>query len=608
MEKMLTMSVGEEEERKLSPSLNLDMWSRTLKSTGFSGLDVEVHDFQDEEIYSHSLIISTAVDDKAFVLEHDIGIIQAGTSPPDTWVEELRDSLKAATKSNVTARSLEKADACEGFCVFLDGVNHSVLLEENAARFRTIKDILTRARGILWVSFGGALDCSRPESGAAAGLLRTLRAEDCTKRYVSLDLEPTQKPFSIAANHTIIQVFERAFKGSQQEYMMDLEYTQRGSEVYIPRYLDSTSDFGFATSTDIKLEPQPFYVKGREIKMDIKTPGLLDSLYFKEVPSAYHEIPQDLVEIEPKAFGLNFRDVMVAMGQLDSLTMGFECSGLITRVGPTSAHNLKVGDRVCSLIRGDWATHNHVHWMSVSRIPDEMSFEEAASIPVIYATAHYSLHELARLQAGETVLIHSAAGGVGQAAVALAQLAGAEVFATVGSEEKRNFLVEKYGLGTHQVFYSRDTSFAKQIMAATQKKGVDVILNSLSGRFLQESWNCIATLGRFVEIGKRDLEQNASLKMAPFTRAASFFAVDLIQLGKEKGPLINKILGNVMALLREKKIPLVSPIKQYPISEINRAFRVMQAGKHVGKIVIKVNPDNVVNVCSRNYVACSLNH
>ena len=607
---MLTTSVGEEEERKLSPSLNLDMWSRTLKSTGFSGLDVEVHDFQDEERYSHSLIFSTAVDDKAFVLEHDIGIIRADTSPPNTWVEELRDSLKVATKSNVTARSLEKADGCEGYYVFLDGVNHSVLLEENAARFRTIKDILTRARGILWVSFGGALDCSRPEFGAVAGLLRTLRSEDCTKRYASLDLEPTQKPFSIAANHAIIQVFERAFKSSQQEYEMDLEYTQRGSEVYIPRYLNSASDFGIVntTSTDIKLEPQAFYVEGREIQMDIKTPGLLDSLYFKEVPSAYDQIPQDLVEIQPKAFGLNFRDVMVAMGQLDSLTMGFECSGLITRVGPTSAHNLKVGDRVCSLIRGNWATHNHVHWTSVSPIPDEMSFEEAASIPVIYATAYYSLHELARLQAGETVLIHSAAGGVGQAAVALAQLAGAEVFVTVGSEEKRNFLMEKYGLGTHQVFYSRDTSFAKQIMAATQKKGVDVILNSLSGRLLQESWNCIATFGRFVEIGKRDLEQNASLKMAPFTRAASFFAVDLNQLGRERGPLINKMLGIVMALLREKKIPLVSPIMQYPISEINRAFRLMQAGKHVGKIVIRVNPDDVVSVCSRNLVSWSFHH
>ena len=137
---------------------------------------------------------------------------------------------------------------------------------------------------------------------------------------------------------------------------------------------------------------------------------------------------------------------------------------------------------------------------------------------------------------------------------------------------------------------------------------MDVILNSLSGRLLQETWNCIATFGRFVEIGKRDLEQNASLKMAPFTRAASFFAVDLIQLGREKGPLINKILGNVMALLRDKKIGLVSPIKQYPISEINRAFRVMQAGKHVGKTVVKVNPDDVVNVCSPNSVAYSFNH
>ncbi len=598
------ISAGEEEERQFSPSLSLDMWSRILGSTGFSGLDVEIHDFQDEAKYSHSLIVSTAVENEPPALEHGITIIQAEPLPPESWLKELRDSLKTATESGVTVKNLEKADGCEGFCVFLDSVNQSVLCEENAARFRTIKEILAGARGILWVSFGSALDCKQPESGVVAGLLRTLRFENRTKRYVSLDLEPTQEPFSSAASHAILGIFERAFGSGQQEDVIDFEYAQRDSEVYIPRYVESSSDNEYvnATSTDREPEPQPFRIKGRELQLDIKTPGLLDSLYFKEVPSAYDEIPQDMVEIEPKAFGLNFRDIMVAMGQLDSSTMGFECSGLVASIGPTSSHSLKVGDRVCALIRGDWATYNRVHWTSVSRIPDEMSFEVAASVPVIYVTAYYSLYELARLQAGETILIHSAAGGVGQAAIALAQIVGAEVFATVGSEEKRNFLVEKYSLRQDHVFFSRDTSFAKQVMAATEKKGVDVILNSLSGRLMQETWNCIAMFGRFVEIGKRDLEQNASLKMAPFTRAASFFAVDLIHLGRKKGGLVNKMLVNCMALLGKKRIRPVSPIKQYPISEINKAFRVMQAGKHLGKIVIKVNPDDVVNVCSQSLV------
>lgn len=596
---MLTLPVGEEEERKFSPSLCLDMWDRVLKSTGFSGLDVEIHDFQDEDKYSHSLIVSTAAEDTSPALEQGISIIYTDTLPPESWISEMRESFEDLTHSRVSVEHLDEADTHGKFCVLFDNVTRSVLLQENPARFRAIKDILTSVRGALWISFGGALDCVRPESGVVAGLLRTLRFENRTKCYASLDLEPTQQPFSSVALHAILGVFVKTFLNRRQEGVIDFEYVQRDSEIYIPRYLESLPDNEFVNATTAKIEPeqQLFQAKGREIEMDIATPGLLDSLYFKAVPSAYDILPKDLVEIEPKAFGLNFRDIMVAMGQLDSSTMGFECSGQVTRVGPTFSHKLKVGDRVCALTRGNWATYNHVHWTSVSCIPDEMSFEVAASIPVIYVTAYYSLYELARLQAGETVLIHAAAGGVGQAAIALARLVGAEIFATVGSEEKRNFLVENYGLQPDHIFFSRDNSFAKHIMAATQKKGVDVILNSLSGRLLQETWNCIATFGRFVEIGKRDLEQNSSLKMAPFTRAASFFAVDLLHLAKEKGGLVNKMLVNVMTLLVEKKIRPISPIKRYPISEIKKAFRAMQAGKHLGKIVIKVNLDDVVNVC-----------
>ena len=595
---LLTPSLGEEEERKSSPSLSIDMWDRVLQSTGFSGLDVEVHDCEDEDKYSHSLIISTAKEDDPLVLQHGLTVVHADAPPPEAWMEDLQRSLETITNSAVSVETLNRADASGRFCVFIDSTVQSVLLQENSATFQATQRLLTGAKGTLWVSFGGAMDCVRPESGVVAGLLRTLRFEDRTKRFISLDLEPTHNPFSGVATHAILDIFAKSFDGRERQGLMDFEYVQRDSSIYIPRFVDSRSDNDLISATAAKIvpEPQTFHTPGREIQMDIKIPGLLDSLVFRETPSTFVDLPEDFVEVEPRAFGLNFRDVMVAMGQLDSSTMGFECSGMITRVGPTTSHGLKVGDRVCALTRGNWATYNRLHWTNVSRIPDEMAFEVAASIPVIYVTAYYSLYEMARLERDETILIHAAAGGVGQAAIALAQLSGAEIFATVGSEEKRNFLVETYGLRPDHIFFSRDASFAKSVMAATNGKGVDVILNSLSGHLLQETWKCIATFGRFVEIGKRDIQQNASLKMAPFTRATSFFAVDLIHLGREKGRLVNKILVDLMRLMDERKIRPVNPIKVYPISEIGRAFRVMQAGKHLGKIVIKASSDDIVNV------------
>ena len=578
------------------------MWSRVLKSTGFSGLDMEVHDFQEEERYSHSLILSTAVQAGSPTFEEGITIVSANDATPEPWTTQLQQSLAIKSKSSVFIHSIDQADVEGKLCVFLDNFNQCVLLDKNASKFHKVRETLNAARGLLWVSFGGALNGKISGSGTAIGLLRTLRFENRTKRYVGLDVEASQQSLQGIGHQGISDVFMRAFSNLQLESTIDLEYMQRGDEIYIPRYVDNASDNEFVNAPvrESEPEPRPFREHNREVQMNIKTPGLMDSLYFQEVPSFHGKLPEDIVEIEPAAFGLNFRDIMVAMGQLNPSTMGFECSGIVTRVGPSATHDLKVGDRVCALTRGNWATFNRVHWTSISRIPEAMSFEVAAAVPVIYVTAYYSLYELARLQPGETILIHAAAGGVGQAAIALAQLAGAEVYATVGSDEKRNFLVEKYGLPPNHIFYSRNSSFAKEVKVATKGKGVDVILNSLSGLLLQETWNCIANFGRFVEIGKRDLEQNSSLKMAPFTRAASFFAVDLLHLRTERGALVNKMLVNVMAMLGQNKISPVGPIKLFPISELNKAFRVLQAGKHYGKIVVTAKAKDVVNVSFRD--------
>ena len=138
-------------------------------------------------------------------------------------------------------------------------------------------------------------------------------------------------------------------------------------------------------------------------------------------------------------------------------------------------------------------------------IPEGMDFSTAASLPVIYSTAYYALFDAARIKQGETILIHGAAGGVGQAAIVLAQYLGAEVFATVSSEQKKRLLMEHYNIAEDHIFNSRDDSFAKGVMRMTKEKGVDVVLNSLAGEALRKSWHCIARFGRFIEMGQKDI-------------------------------------------------------------------------------------------------------
>jgi NADPH:quinone reductase-like Zn-dependent oxidoreductase len=311
----------------------------------------------------------------------------------------------------------------------------------------------------------------------------------------------------------------------------------------------------------------------------------------------YHEpLPEDFVEVAPKAFGLNFRDVMIAMGQLNETIMGYECAGVITRVGSKVTH-LKVGDRVAAMMRGNYANYIRLLGISVSKIPDDMPWEQATSMPMVFCTAYFSLYDTARLQKGETILIHAAAGGVGQAAIMLAQLVGAEIYATVGSKEKAQLLMDTYGIPEDHIFTSRNASFATDVMAATNGKGVDVALNSLSGQLLDATWKCMAMFGRLVEIGKRDIEINTRLNMSGFQGNVSFSAIDLTYMGRFRPAHLTSILEKCMQLASEGKIHAVQPVTVYPISDIERAFRFMQAGKHSGKVVIKPNEGDIVKVC-----------
>jgi len=160
-------------------------------------------------------------------------------------------------------------------------------------------------------------------------------------------------------------------------------------------------------------------------------------------------------------------------------------------------------------------------------------------MPSVYLVAIYGLFHVAQLKRGQTVLIHSASGGVGIAAIQLCQYIGATIYATVGNDEKREFLTKTFGISENRIFSSRSIEFAAQIMKITNGKGVDAVLNSLTGELLDESWRCIADGGNFIEIGKKDVLDRNSLSMEPFNRNASYRAVDMSHVSISD-PLIAK--------------------------------------------------------------------
>ncbi|KAH8836431.1 hypothetical protein MCOR27_007835 [Pyricularia oryzae] len=217
-----------------------------------------------------------------------------------------------------------------------------------------------------------------------------------------------------------------------------------------------------------------------------------------------------------------------------------------------------------------------------------MSFQTAAAISAVWRTAVYSFDYLARLRKGQSVLIHAGAGGVGQAAIQLAKLREAGViYVTVGTVEKRDLVRSLYGIPDENIFHSRDATFKDDLLRATNGRGVDVILNCVGGELLQASWDCIAPLGTFIEIGKGDAIQNNNLPMGPFSRNVSFVCVDLSLVSRVDPTLMTAVMGDVLDLFaKHPELHEPRPLQMYAADKIEEVFRLVQSSKSTAKVSV----------------------
>ncbi|HVJ18921.1 MAG TPA: SDR family NAD(P)-dependent oxidoreductase, partial [Polyangiaceae bacterium] len=327
--------------------------------------------------------------------------------------------------------------------------------------------------------------------------------------------------------------------------------------------------------------------------------GLLDNLVLREAQRRQPGARE--VEIQVKAAALNFRDVMIAMGLLseDAIrgghfgrNFGLECSGVVSRVG-NDVRDFAPGDEVFGFAPASISGFAVAKDCLTLKKPRRLSWEEAASLPAVYLTAYYSLFHHCRLAAGEKILIHAAAGGVGTAAIHLARAVGAEIYATVGSEEKRRY-VQSLGVKAEHTFDSRSLAFADEIMAATGGAGVDVVLNSLAGPAIHKSVRCLAPYGRFVEIGKTDIYRNSKLALEPFGNNLSYFAVDIDRMLEQKPEFASRMLREAMRFFEENAIP-PHAVTTFPAARVADAFVTMAGARHTGKVAVSVADEILVS-------------
>ncbi|KAI9642576.1 Reducing polyketide synthase boa9 [Ciborinia camelliae] len=484
------------------------------------------------------------------------------------------------TRKSISSLSLQDSEFhanSEASYIFIveseSSLFHESLTSQELAR---IQSIASEARDILWVTHGNLLEGENPNAGIVIGLGRCLQTEHPTLTFKTLDLDH-KDPASTVSNITAI--LDAADAGDE-----DKEFIVKNDIFYISRLSqDILLDQEFVSGAEI--EPAMVtYEPEKCVRLGIERVGIFDTIHFKdeewEAPLMSGE-----VEVDVKAYGLNMKDFATLLGTYNAEILGLEGAGIVRKIG-SGVTNVAVGDR---------------------KLQPEETFDQMASILLPFLTAIYGLIHLAKLQPGESVLIHSATGGVGLAAIQIAKMIGAEIFATVGTPEKKEFLKKEYGLRDDHVLSSQDASFAAEIEKITDGRGVDVSLNSLVREQLRATWNCIGLHGRHIELGQTDILDQGILDMTPFKRGASFIPMDLVLVYEHKPDLVSQILSEIMQYYRDGKIHHIPNLSVFPVSKISEAFKEFGERNRIGRVVVSFDSEKINYATKKKSIAFKSN-
>ncbi|MEJ7594159.1 MAG: SDR family NAD(P)-dependent oxidoreductase [Planctomycetaceae bacterium] len=514
--------------------------------------------------------------------------IQTLIVPPD----ELREIDEVLADVTLDRRTL---------VVFARGLSHSNFGWSELAEYPAVPSLLKLAQTLqkragvprLFVVTNGATnvagDCELNLGQAVLhGMSRVIRNESPNVPLTVIDLSATIAPCEVdTLYHELLHT-----RRDQDES----EIALRGEDRFIRQLVPVDRDSAEKSATTEEPGCGGFY------RAELSESGAFDHVAFRRLQQSD---PQSLeVEIAVEAAGVTFKDIMNVMGMLPEnavaggLTekrLGLEISGRVLRKGSLIQH-VQVGDNVIARVAEGFCGRVTTPGHYVVRRPRKLTPVQAAAIPLSYVTAWYTLCHLARMTSGETVLIHSAAGGVGSAAIQLARRVGAKVIATAGTKEKREYLLQS---GIEHVFDSRSLDFYKHVMEVTGGRGVDIVLNSLTGRLIAQSIKCLAPFGRFLELGKVDIYRNSKLTLERLGENISYFVVDVDRLAAQKPDLHRQMMEEVVSMFERGELE-PHDVTEFPVSKLPEALKFMTRSAYHGKVVLNMQNDCVQTLPLRN--------
>ncbi|OJJ99176.1 hypothetical protein ASPACDRAFT_1870238 [Aspergillus aculeatus ATCC 16872] len=562
---------GESDGRLQAPYVKPERWHTELLQAGFTGAMCVTLDNKPPFQQNANIISRRPAE---YLPAQKVTFLSVSVESSIPWEKRLEETLlkQGYRVEWATLQSLPANTEC---LISLLDLHAPVMHDMSEPQFEELKNLFSMSSNVplIYLTRSVQTTCQDPRLGLALGFSRTLRREIVGK-IVTIELDALNDGTCGA----VVDIYHRTRQMVPKDTLIDDEYVVRNGQVY-------TSRVHWHTLRG-QLEEEPKVESGR--CLSIKRYGLIDSLNWQTVPDATPLLDSTEVEIDVHYVGLNFRDLMVALGVMgDASELGIEASATVRRVGD-KVTRFEAGDRVVVCGKGLFRTRAHFREHECTKIPPGLSLEDAAAVSAVYATAFYALITVGQIQPGQTVLIHCATGGVGLAAIHICQEIGATIYATAGLPEKRDYLHTKYGIPVENIFTSRDDSFRQGVMSKTAGAGVDLVLNSLAGSLLHASWQCVAKFGKMVELGKRDFLARGSLSMDLFNGNRSFFGVDMLSIMAEQPRVSQRLMEQFVAWYEGNKVQPIRPIRLFAASEVAEAFKYMQSGKHMGKIVIKM--------------------
>ncbi|ERF76568.1 hypothetical protein EPUS_05841 [Endocarpon pusillum Z07020] len=482
--------------------------------------------------------------------------------------------------------------------------NRPLLSQISADDLTRVKCITNNAANLLWITGGGTLKARDPFRSLVLGLARALSLEQPNLKFAVLDLDIQDPESDLQASCVNIGLVLREIL---QESHSDVEYLQHKGILFCSRVLpERFLNESFNKKEKLETVVTPLGQTGT-CRLSLRAPGQLDTLHFVEQAKGTPNLEPGFLEIQVKCVGLNEKDIHALTGTIDTnnSTCALEFTGVVMGVG-SSTSEFAEGDSVVVMASNNFSTFEKVPEWACCKLLEDEDLSTLSTVPQVYSSALYGLRDRAALQERETVLVHSAASGSGIAAIQVAKYLSAETFATVGSDSKRDFLVNQLGLKKDHIFDSNQSSFLDDLLDRTAGRGVDVVFNSLTGPLLHNSWKVCAEFGRFVVVGKQDALEFGHLDMENFRDCVTFSAFDLNSLYYSTNEVYHRkfqrLLQESLNLLREGKITPSAPLKLFDVSKVTEAYRYLQQSNHIGKVAISLeNLECQIPVLSLKY-------